>query len=756
MGLKRSRLRGLLKGSVLVLLASACGYPRPADVEGDGRPEDSKFQLLALDPDIAAAGDTITLEGTFGSTVIVNFPGGTSKLAAVLGQHRATVVVPESATAGALSVTTGATTVGHLAFRRTSFPLDLQPFQGFQDQGSGGRREATLVTGRSGATSAVIANYIYVIGGSDRSGYLGTVERARVNPDGSLGPFATYARRLVTPRAGHTCVIIGIFVYVIGGAGSLGALDSVERAMIEPDGSLGQFDMVPGLALSAARRGSASVVLGNSLYLIGGTGNGVLDSVERSTIDVNGSLGPFAVLPDLALTTARTGHTATVVRDTLYVIGGSSSSGVVGNVERAFITGDGTLGTFALIGEARLMTPRAGHTSVRFGNSLYILGGVGSSGELASIEQATAHTDGSIDTFTPSRIGSLARGRGGSVKAIARNYLYLLGGTNSDGSYSNSIEHASLNNSGALGTFSVIPDVVLAPKTSNLLGVFVTGSWLYVFTAGLVERAPIGDDDSLSAFALAPDVMLEPARHEYSIAEMTDRVYVLGGSDLTNRDTLGRDVSQAMINPDGSLSSLAPVPGIALVNPHAGACSVVIGDRLYVIGGHAVTANVEKTVEMATINADGSLGPFTVSGSTAENGCDGCASVVMGKFLYLIGGRGQSHTVQRAPINDDSSLGQFAAVREITTVISRLQAATIAVGPYLYIFGGDDLSPVESAHTERALINADGLLGPFSPVSSNLGQRSGWNSVILGDRMYVLGGSQGFAYTTEIVQARLQ
>ncbi|HEY0482449.1 MAG TPA: hypothetical protein VGD37_33240 [Kofleriaceae bacterium] len=750
---KRSCRRSLVQGSVLVLLISACGYPRPADVEADGMPENSKFQLLALDPDNAATGDTITLEGTFDSAVMVNFPGGSSEPATVLGKHRATVVVPESATAGALSVTTGAVTVGSLAFHRTSFPLDLQPFQGFQHQGSGGRQEATLVTGRSGATSAVIANYIYVIGGSDRSGYLGTVERARVNFDGSLGPFVTYARNLVTPRAGHTCIIIGIFVYVIGGASSLGSLDSVERAMIGPDGSLGQFDIVPGLALHAARRGSASVLLGNSLYLIGGTGNGVLDSVERSTIEVNGSLGPFAILPDVVLTTARTDHTTTVVQNTLYVIGGSSSSGVVGSVERSSIGGDGTLGAFTPVAGARLLTSRAGHTSVRFGNSLYILGGVGSSGELASIEQAMVHIDGSIDAFAPSRIGSLARARGSSVKAMQGNYLYLLGGTNTDGGYSNSIEHASLNNSGALGAFSVIPDVALIPNTANVLGTLVAGSWLYVFTAGLVERAPIRNDDSLGAFVPAPEVGLNPTLRDYSVAEIKNRVYILGGSG--SNDIFGRDVNEAMISPDGSLSSLAPVSGIILINPHAGANSVVIGNKLYIVGGHAVTASVQKIVEVATIDADGSLEPFTISGSTAENGCDGCASVVIGKYLYLISGLGQSRTVQRAAINDDNSLGQFAVVREVATTVFRLQAATIVVGSYLYMIGGDGLSPVDGPHTERALINADGSLGMFMPVSANLSSRSGWNSVIFNDQMYVIGGSQGSAYTSEIVRGRL-
>src|SRR4051794_38710049 len=79
---------------VLCLCVIACGFPRPADVlPADGADDDPgahEFQLLSLAPGIAESGDTITLEGTFDSTVVVNFPGGISRSAAVLGPHRAT------------------------------------------------------------------------------------------------------------------------------------------------------------------------------------------------------------------------------------------------------------------------------------------------------------------------------------------------------------------------------------------------------------------------------------------------------------------------------------------------------------------------------------------------------------------------------------------------------------------------------------------------------------------------------------------
>src|SRR2546425_883669 len=107
--------------------------------------------------------------------------------------------------------------------------------------------------------------------------------------------------------------------------------------------------------------------------MLGGTGNGVLSSIERATIGVDGALGPFSMLPNVTLSTARTGHAGAIVGNILYVIGGSSSSGAVSSVERAIIAGDSSLGAFVPVSDVSLMTARSEHTSARFGSSLYVL-----------------------------------------------------------------------------------------------------------------------------------------------------------------------------------------------------------------------------------------------------------------------------------------------------------------------------------------------------------------------------------------------
>jgi Kelch motif len=67
-----------------------------------------------------------------------------------------------------------------------------------------------------------------------------------LNADGSLGPFALVPGvTLVTPRSGHTGARIGNYLYVFGGRNALGYPDSIERALINIDGSLSMFTAVP-------------------------------------------------------------------------------------------------------------------------------------------------------------------------------------------------------------------------------------------------------------------------------------------------------------------------------------------------------------------------------------------------------------------------------------------------------------------------------------------------------------------------------
>lgn len=78
-----------------------------------------------------------------------------------------------------------------------------------------------------------------------------------------------------------------------------------------------------------------------------------------------------------------------VVGNFLYLIGGQGPSGAQRSIERAAISGDGSLGAFTLAPDT-LETARAGISSVVLGNKLYVFGGFGDDLKFhASVEVAT-------------------------------------------------------------------------------------------------------------------------------------------------------------------------------------------------------------------------------------------------------------------------------------------------------------------------------------------------------------------------------
>ena len=188
-------------GLIMAFLASAsCGFPRPADVGDDNAPSDASIsdtgatgdarslddagetpgaagcQLTAIEPSIANANDIVMLEGTFSDTVTVNFPGGTSVAATVLGPHRARVAVPMSATEGSLTITSCGSTIGSLAFRRASFALGIGRFEANFEQTDGAQQSAALSVPRESYSSVVTGNHLYVIGGAGSNGPIISVE----------------------------------------------------------------------------------------------------------------------------------------------------------------------------------------------------------------------------------------------------------------------------------------------------------------------------------------------------------------------------------------------------------------------------------------------------------------------------------------------------------------------------------------------------------------------------------------------------
>jgi galactose oxidase-like protein len=232
-------------------------------------------------------------------------------------------------------------------------------------------RAGQMLEQRSFPTSVVLGNFLYVLGGTLQSGTVSaTMERAPLAPDGSLGPFEVVTGSLVHPRVAATVEVIGDNLYLIGGSDDAGVLDEVERAPIGADGSLGTFAVVPGI--KQQRAAHTSHVIGSSLYVLGGLAGSNQSSVDQAAI-AGDTFGAFTTLSTVAIVPARANHASIVAGDSVFVIGGYNEAlGTTGPVLQAMIDANG-LSPFQQLASA---APRVGHTSVRIGRSVYVFGGI--------------------------------------------------------------------------------------------------------------------------------------------------------------------------------------------------------------------------------------------------------------------------------------------------------------------------------------------------------------------------------------------
>ena len=116
----------------------------------------------------------------------------------------------------------------------TNPSLNLANFSATSDMNTA-RRAPCAVAG----DAAPGARFVYAIGGDDgttqestATTYYDTIEMAAIDPYGDLGQWSVLPYTLPAPRSFHACTTIGRYVFVAGGNGGAGAVDTVWRAKI--------------------------------------------------------------------------------------------------------------------------------------------------------------------------------------------------------------------------------------------------------------------------------------------------------------------------------------------------------------------------------------------------------------------------------------------------------------------------------------------------------------------------------------------
>lgn len=259
--------------------------------------------------------------------------------------------------------------------------------------------ESPMIKRRVGHTAVAFNNYIYVLSGQFDGTVPGSVERAQVNPDGSLESWQLLDS-MATTRTSHVSVVANDYIYAIGGVTSPHSgpgeyLKNVERAKINPDGSLGVWEILTS-EMNTTRINPSAVVVGNYIYVLGGPLNSSFaNSVERTQINPDGTLGTWELMSPMI--SDRFDAATVVADDYIYALGGSTEVGNTNSVERAQINPDGSLSLWGFV--SSMLEVRFAHAAIQHDENLYALGGNGFAGsDLRTTERATQPTP----TPTPS------------------------------------------------------------------------------------------------------------------------------------------------------------------------------------------------------------------------------------------------------------------------------------------------------------------------------------------------------------------
>jgi hypothetical protein len=256
-------------------------------------------------------------------------------------------------------------------------------------------------------SSATTGRRVYVVGG-----YSGAYERAIytaiINEDGSLAAWQS-VRGLPEgqERAAHAVTIAGDYLYVLGGYLYPNALDTVWRALIFPDGSLGTWEQDVSLPTPLFWLSVASHV--GAVYVIGGqpASAGVSRRIYRSFVGADGSLSRWEDLGDLLLE-RRADSISMVDQGKLYVIGGTNG---VAPQATVYVYEISAAGLIPLPPDRPLPRPRMRAAGAVSGNhAIYVLGGLDGTAQQNTVYMARVATPGLTLSLTSDRHGPLRWG----------------------------------------------------------------------------------------------------------------------------------------------------------------------------------------------------------------------------------------------------------------------------------------------------------------------------------------------------------
>ncbi len=250
--------------------------------------------------------------------------------------------------------------------------------------------------------------------------------------------------------------------------------------------------------------------------------------------------------------------------------------------------------------------------------------------------------------------------------------------------------------------------------------VYIIGGVFGDFTVSSdVYKATINPDGTLGAWSIH-NTLPAPLTFNH-VFKAKDKVYTLGGGH--SRSTVTTSVYMSTLNPDGTLGAWTTVA--SLPTPVAYGHLAVIADYVYLIGGDNASvdggAYIYRTdkIYRATINADGTLGTWTLYGTVPVAISYG-QTVVTKNRIFIMGGyraglSSTSNLVYTAPIDSSGNIGSWTTCTSLYTGLAYSQV--VVTNGKVHLFGG--VPPESGAVPYYYTGNLPGGLNDYSPYYSS-------------------------------------
>ncbi len=603
-----------------------------------------------------------------------------------------------------------------------------------------------FTTARAEHASVAYNGYLYVLGGNDGTNLLNDIQYAPINADGSIGSWATTGWLGMIGREYHSVVAANGYLYILGGYLTGGAFTAAAQyAQINSNGTIGELAATE--SFTTARYDHTSVAYNGYLYVLGGYDGSVHNDVQYAAIDADPTLHQWGVTTDLPAPSYY--HASYVYDNVVYVVGGLKSGAASGEILTAPISSSGGLGAWEADNRP-LDFPRYHHSVAAEGGRAYVIGGNNGTSYLQSIERNYEIDDSYEDRPLPTR-------RSGQTSILYNGYLYVMGGyEGGTGTYLNEVLMAPIGDYGGL---TIGPWTTTTPfatgrgwHTSS-----VYNGYLYVI-GGIasgsvclndVQYAPINADGTLGAWTTASS--FASPRHSHTSAAYNGYLYLAGGRDQSN---YFNDVQMAVINLDGTIGPWTS--SLSFPTPRCGHTSFAHNGSLYIIGGLDSGSSPLSDCKYSVANPKGTIGQWsTTTGFATPRSAH--AAVSYNDYLYILGGGNDTerfNDVQYAQISASGAVGAWTTTSSFAT--QRSDHASVAHDGYIYIIGGNDGSTYLN-DVQMAPLNADGTVGAWTTTTScTTTGRSGHAALVYNGCLYVIGGrSDPYSYLSDVQYAHI-